>query len=263
ALRKLKVHGYTINWSGSWWGPTRTNKQADVVYDEIFKADVLGDKFTVGNWQELFLGQHVLGRFLAADLPVISQVFHYDQPNQRDIINHQLDSVKESVDSKAGGPQFSFFHLLTPHPLYVFDQDGSTPDYHQSPDVDDVPEKEKYVNQLVYINKRILETIDYILENSPEPPVIVFQPDEGPYLFDTGEKLSAGERAQWKHGVTSAFYLPGYEQDEIELSPVNIFRYLFNEYVGYELDYLENRNYNYSKSSPYNFQNITELIEEE
>lgn len=265
ALKLLQQNGYEIGWSGSWWGPTRTNKSADVIYDEVFEAKIFGIDTTISEWQELLLSRHVLGRILAADLPIVSDLLHYDKPDRREIIHYQLDSIKNFVDYESESPKFGLWHFLTPHTPYVFDEDGNLPKYSANQDVKDRPEREKYVQQLKYTNKKIIETIDYILENSSKPPVIIFQPDEGPYIFKKEDvnqaTISRPEQLRWRHGVTSAYYLPDRKGEEPITGPVNIFKYLFNNYMGYKLEYLPDRQYHYTKAEPYSFEDITDLIE--
>ena len=267
SLRILKENEYEIGWSGSWWEPTRSNVSADISYNQIFKVNFLGTEFNISEWQELLLSKHVLGRIIAADLPVVRNIMHYRIPNRREIVQYQLDSLKHYVDKKTEKSKFAFWHFLVPHTPYVFDENGDIPKYNANPEAQDVPEKEKYTQQLTYVNKQIAETVRYILNNSSRPPVIVFQPDEGPFLYkdETGKqvKVTKAERLKWKHGVTSMFYLPGYNQKTIEVSPVNIFRYLFNEYLGYDFEYLPDLQYDYSRKNPYNFEDVTILIKED
>lgn len=264
ALRELKQSGYEINWSGSWWGPTRTNAMADRNYDEVFRAKILGMEFTVSNWQELLMGQHVLGRIMAADFPIKRELFYYKQPQQADIVNFQFENVKRSVDLAGTNPQFSYFHFLSPHPLYVFDEDCAKPAYDQVSAPDDPQQTKKYINQVKCLNSKISEHVDYVLANSPEPPIIIIQPDEGPYFFalPDGQKLDESEKARWKHGVISGIYLPeDTRPDDYSMGSVDVLSNIFNNYLGYDIELGPTIFHDYSRDDPYNFEDITELFE--
>lgn len=262
-ISELKESGYEINWSGSWWGPTRTNMIAERNYDEIFKAKILGAKFTVTNWQELLMGQHVLGRIMAADFPVKRDIFFYKQPQQADIVNFQFENVRRSVDLAGANPQFNYFHFLSPHPLYVFDENCTKPEYDQVSAPDDPKQIEKYVNQVKCLNSKISDAVDYILDNSPESPIIVIQPDEGPYFFalQDGQKLDTQEKARWKHGVISAVYLPEDSRPETySMGSVNVLGDILNKYLGYDIELGSIKFHTYSKPDPYNFIDISDSI---
>lgn len=264
-IATLKDSGYEYHHIGSWWGATRTSELADVSYTKPFQIRILGRGFVVSDFQDQLLRQHMFRRFLAADVPVLRRAAHYRQPLERDIVKYQLDSVKTVIESANQKNVVSMFHVLSPHPQYVFDKDGSVPSYNRDANYGDIPEKIKYINQLQYINDQILTTVDYILENSEDPPIIIFQPDEGPHRYKDidDSSLSRSEKMKWKYGITSAFYLPDYKAGTINLSPVNIFPFLFNHYFEQQLELQENRNYWYDKKNPYYFQDITDLINQE
>jgi hypothetical protein len=191
-------------------------------------------------------------------------LFFYKQPQQEDIVNFQFDNVRRAVDTAGDRPQFNYFHMLTPHPLYVFDNDCSKPSYAQASEADDPKQIEKYVNQLKCLNSKILSALDYILDNSSEPPIIIIQPDEGPYHFalEDGRKLDAGEKARWKHGVLSAIYLPEDRRpDNYSMGSVDVLTNILNEYLGYEIEIEPVRYHAYSRNDPYNFRDITEMIQ--
>jgi hypothetical protein len=114
------------------------------------------------------------------------------------------------------------------------------------------------------LNSKISDAVDYILSNSPEPPIIIIQPDEGPYHFALGDgrKLDAGEKARWKHGVLSAIYLPEDRRpDNYSMGSVDVLTNILNEYLGYEIEIEPVRYHAYSRNDPYNFRDITEMIQ--
>ena len=83
-------------------------------------------------------------------------------------------------------PKFSYTHLQLPHPPYYFDENGRERDYELLFDRSD---KDAYLGNLKYANKKLLELIDIILRNSQTPPVIILMSDHG-FRFLEGSGLT-------------------------------------------------------------------------
>jgi hypothetical protein len=153
---------------------------------------------------------------------------------------------------KITGPKFVFSHIITPHPPFVFDKEGNhiAPDYSfRFSDGNDYPGTDAeyragYVEQLEYTNKLLKEMIEEILAQSKIPPIIIIQADHGPRMLggdQTPQNLCVRER----FSIFAAYYLPGLEHSPIpdEISSVNIFRFVLNEYFQTELPILKNEAY--------------------
>lgn len=113
------------------------------------------------------------------------------------------------------GPKFVYAHLLPTHEPFVFNPDGSM--------VWPVNEEaDNYIDQVVYTNKRILEILRRLIQESRVPPIIILQADHG--HGRTPEKVK----------ILNAYYLPGGGNQQIypQISPVNTFRVIFNQYFG-------------------------------
>ncbi len=130
------------------------------------------------------------------------------------------------------GPKFVLFHTLMPHDPYIFGPHGESVTF---PDQSDTGHSTKpgiqyYVRQMQYINRKLLEATDAILEHSKTPPIIVIESDEGFEALeeDFGEAAVRDIRVK---GLT-AFYLPGKAKSRLpqKLNTVNSFRFIFNEY---------------------------------
>ncbi|MCA9328257.1 hypothetical protein KC959_00655, partial [Candidatus Saccharibacteria bacterium] len=241
-FKTLQENGYTYYHSGSWWGTTRTNPNANYNFVDAFSIKILGKKYVTTDFQDTLLEGTIFRRLFAARIPLFSRIIHYEKNDQRQIVNYQLGAAKELVQKSTSENIFGLFHILSPHPQYVFDAEGNVPSYHPDPKTLDVPESVKYVNQLKYINTRILETVDYIIQNSDTEPIIVFQTDEGPYLFDCNDFSNCSwnstdeERWQWKFGVLSAKKKKK-KDTRYDVTPVNLFPYLFNTYFNTSVEY--------------------------
>ncbi|HLE16334.1 MAG TPA: sulfatase-like hydrolase/transferase [Anaerolineales bacterium] len=139
-----------------------------------------------------------------------------------------LDKLAETP--KIEGPKFIFAHILAPHPPHVFGPNGEAKfvDYERYDD--DKPKqremyKQGYVNQSRYINKRILEIVKQIIDESTSPPIIVMQGDHGPSIGK--EQVTS---------ILNAYYLPGETRGLYDtISPVNSFRLVFDNYFGQDL----------------------------
>lgn len=145
-----------------------------------------------------------------------------------------------NIDDVAEMPQptFTYLHLISPHPPFVFDPNGRPtypPDFWNDKRMypRDLYQK-GYVNQLPFINKKVLEAIDTILAESDVPPVIIIQGDHGPWLQPNNKRM-------W---ILNAIYFPGHN-DKLypQISPVNTFRLVFNTYFGGKYDMLKDVSY--------------------
>ena len=140
----------------------------------------------------------------------------------------QLDNI-----SSLPNPKFVFAHMIAPHQPYIFASDGKfKPKQKQN--------EEAYINQLSYVNHRMLSIVTNIIENSVKPPIIVIQADHGPSEVDyTSDRVK----------ILNAYYLPdgGEQMLYSTISPVNTFRLVLDYYFGSDYGLLEDASY-FSKS---------------
>jgi hypothetical protein len=158
-------------------------------------------------------------------------------------------------------------HILAPHPPFLFDRDGQpiTPDdlysindgnaYHGTIDEYIVG----YTDQLTYLNSRLERSIDSILSNSAQPPIIIIQGDHGPgsHLdWKSFQKTCLFERTS----ILNAYYLPGVHQDVLysSITPVNTFRMIFNLYFNQNIELFPDHSYYSSWDAPYHFIEVPE-----
>ena len=154
-------------------------------------------------------------------------------------VRHSLDHVEQLVTKR--GPKFVFAHVICPHPPYVVRADGT---YLPGTAAAARTERENYLDQVQYLNARLLRLIDLLLHQSKIPPIIVIQADEGPLVF--AEEGVRPESEVWRRraGILNAYYLPGKSSElPAGITPVNTFRFLFSEYFGAPIELLENRLY--------------------
>jgi hypothetical protein len=173
------------------------------------------------------------------------------------------------------GPKFVFAHIVSPHPPFVFDRTGKPLDpnygftfndgFNVESDLTSVREqyRQSYNGQVEFVNSRLRELITRILADSETPPIIILQADHGPGMlvdFSSVEKTCLQER----YSIFAAFYLPGFDGREVptDITPVNLFRLIFNEYFSTDLPMLENSFY-FPKDTVriYNLEDISRHID--
>ncbi len=144
------------------------------------------------------------------------------------------------------GPKFVFAHLVIPHPPYVFGSGGEFTDYDIDADIG-------YTNQIKFINDEFVKLIDDLINGSDVPPIILIQGDHGAIHSPPSKRLL----------ILNTYYLPGFDSDALDhnLSPVNSFRLVFNQYFGGDYDMLENNAYFSIYQKPYDLTLIPETRE--
>ena len=192
----------------------------------------------------------------------------YSYNTHRKLITNALKNIP--VAAKMEGPQFVFAHIIAPHPPFSFDRYGNPIDPEYSYTISDARDflgsldeyESGYTEQIFFINNKIVKMVDEILANSDVPPIIIIQGDHGPGMltdFYSYENTCLYER----YGILNAYYLPGIDRAEIpeNLSPVNTFRVVLNQYFDSDMELLENRSYFSSQLSMYKFTDVTDLIQ--
>jgi len=185
----------------------------------------------------------------------------------RDLIQNNYKSLVQVAPEP--GPKFVFAHIIAAHPPFVFDQNGApvNPTYRfQYTDASDFPGtreeyRQGYADQVAYIDAQLEQTIDAILAQSKTPPIIILQADHGSGLmasFHSRKDTCLPER----YSEFAAYHLPGMEKEDIpdDITPVNLFRIIFNHYFSAHLPLLKNSFY-YSWEFSLGTEDITPLVE--
>jgi len=185
-------------------------------------------------------------------------------------ILYSLEHMPDAARSKS--PVFVLAHIICPHPPFWFDRNGqirlSVPGMAPTPLWDGTHfsgTKEDYIKgyreQLIFVNKKIKEAVDEILEESRRPTVIIIQADHGPGAmldWENPEKTFMKERL----GILLAYHFPDGEIPVYDdLSPVNIFRLVLDHYFGANLPLLRNESYYSTWTHPYRFLRVTDKVE--
>lgn len=100
-----------------------------------------------------------------------------------------------------------------------------------------------YADHITYLNSRLIEIIDTILEQSNPEPIIIIQSDHGASIDYESLNIDKANRL----GILNAYYLPptpnGNPADQMysTITPVNTFRVIFDQYFNGRYGLLEDR----------------------
>ena len=225
----LRRAGYEIVISSSGWEHVTLREAADRLLDSGELTDL--ERTLLHRTWLLYL------------LNVVSPNFFADQ--WRDRIVHSFDALDEFADERRDHPTFLFLHVPAPHPPIVVRADGSTyplPDVRFESidrdgfDLSDDQYSRAWQGEITYINARLLEGVDRLLAGSERDTTIVVMSDHG-YNFETDSN-----DLQSRFGNLFAARTPG--ASGLTREPptlVNLFRVLFNQYLGTHLELLPDR----------------------
>ncbi len=165
-----------------------------------------------------------------------------------------------AAQAKAPGPKFVFAHFVPPHHPYLFDREGHVLRRANISDQFEFQkrlweDRQSYVDQLVFINRRIGEVITRLIEDSPRPPVILLGSDHGPNL---AKGLRQSDRLRVRFANLTALYLPGAPPGFVppDATPVNHLRRVFNWYFDAKLPLLPDRYFVSTYARPFELQEV-------
>ncbi len=245
----LQSNGYTIVQAGSWWNPTRFNKNADIninLYSNIeeFKYILVKSSYN----------DALRGITLRSEKQ--KYLLSYNSPNSVQNFIHQVKTIENLVPEHS--PKMVMFHVLSVHEPYYFNESCENK----------VPEggtdEEIYIQQLTCTNRYLTNLVKSIQDNSSRDAIIVIQSDEGPIVESVVERnwLTNSEEDLQKHmriyhAIYSPYDLPLYDT----MTPVNTWRIIANKVFGTGLDPVPDVSYAYEDmKKPYVFTDITNKV---
>ena len=246
-------------------GYTTVSFDGSASYTQIQSADVFFSDFVPLNKFESFL-------LAGTPLEPLSDAFGLRLPipnytTHRLRANYKLNKIQE-IPTLIPSPKITYFHILVPHPPFIFDENGNPTNPPRPYSIYDANEfqgsREEYQKgyraQVIFINGKILGVVDALLKKSKQPPIIVIMGDHGPgsmFNFDIANPGCVWERTRNLYAI----YLPGHENDSKlhpSISPVNTFRVIFDTYFGTDLPLLEDRTYLMASQYPTQVLDVTD-----
>ena len=196
------------------------------------------------------------------------------------IIENELvtDQLRQDVLSMLNGmkqldklqkPTFICLHFMVPHSPFIFQADGSRPKYFESA-FTKFEYKEKFVEQVKFAGSQIIDIVDSIRRKDKDA-IIIIQSDHGfgeddDMIYLNRNSVAANNNNREKppsdyldarFGILSAIYLPPDINMPESITPVNLFRYLFNSLFEDKLEILPDRSFFAVIKQPYLFHDIT------
>ena len=152
-----------------------------------------------------------------------------------DQVHYLLDKLP-TIPTIAG-PKLVFVHVLVPHQPYIFQPDGSLQldeNFYRTAGgpINAEYYAKGYTNQIQFINQRMLDILQKIINQSPVKPIIVVQGDHGVKDFN-------------RASILNAYYLPDGIEGKLypTISPVNTFRVILDNYFGDHYSLLNDTSY--------------------
>ena len=258
--RLLKSSGYKYIHVGSWWEPTRTNKNADknFIYTSKNLAYLELDEFSTK-----LLETTVLPPILAKFLVENDKDEIYSRKDHRNRASYQFDRLFE-IPSLADSPKFVFAHVILPHAPFVFNENC---DSITELEVGEKGNLANYLNQLTCVNTKIEEIVDEIFKQSNRSAIIILQADEGPlpivHKLKGNWSRSGKEPLEEKTSILNALYLPNKDKKSLykSITPVNTFRLIFNLYFDTKYELMDDKIYVFENTGrPYNLYDVTSRL---
>ena len=195
--------------------------------------------FALNEYQDVLYHGSVLPEILPGEYVRSAARLHGDR-----VIN-ALEMIPQIIDDR-DKPTFVFSHMLSPHPPFVFDAEGNEVEhygYYLIADADSFTTpnggdtglyRDCYVQQLQYVNTRLIQMIDQIQAKNRDA-IIIIQGDHGPRMgfADVEGSGESDPSARYREGfsILNAIHVPRQYRPQFysSMSPVNTFRLIFNE----------------------------------
>ena len=238
AVKYLKSQGYYFVFFNSTWHATKSNKNADLCIRK--DKSLFCDEFTrvLAETTMLKLFNSIIARDLAE--------WH--------LYTFEMLEKMPDIDKNT----FTFAHIILPHHPYIFDREGkvrkkATMVNQFQPNM--WRDTNGYIEQLIFVNDKVKNLVNVLLEKSDVKPIIILLSDHGPQIRTKNKNTFI----QARMSNLVACFLPDKESGIIydSITPVNIFRIIFNSYFGTDYDLLEDKLYYSEYVRPYKFVDVT------
>ncbi len=150
----------------------------------------------------------------------------------------------EKISNQTENPKFTYVHLNLPHHPYNYDENGNLVEFNETAEeIGEHESNKRYVNQLRVTNEKISEVIPTIISSSKITPIIIIASDHGwafAHHFESPLEKNEEFLIQ-RYSNFQAFYPARNTDSYYDITSVNIFRQIFNDNFGTDLELEENR----------------------
>ncbi len=235
-----------------------------------YKSDISFANFS--DWDSYYASEQKLNGFALTyinstlfSIILNPQVYEW----HRQGINFVLDSLPDIADRH--GKQFIFAHILCPHPPFVFYEDGTSTKADRlfiTFDADGFKKfgtieeyRTGYVEQVKYMQSRILEIFDEVSTRSNGPFIFIIQADHGPGM-NVDQTSIENSDVKERLAILNAIYFSDQKYDALypSISPVNTFRVIFSQYFGLDEPLLPDVHYFSLYQTPFDFIQVDQLL---
>ncbi len=157
-------------------------------------------------------------------------------------LSSAINDMKHVWEEAAGQPTLTICYLQCPHAGFVYDRNGN-----RLPEEDALnwADKDLYIEQLLFLNSQIRETVALIQSNDPDA-VIVMQSDHGVryakhcmYLYEQSDYDAPTETRYMQNILNCVYWGEGNPPIDIEgLTGINTWRTILNNAFGSNLELL-------------------------
>ncbi len=236
----LASKGYNIFDIKSGWGPTNGLSNTDYSYSLVSSND-----FFISFIQTTIL------------YPIVDKIFFEDYAAN---IEYAFEKIPEITNSKK--PKFVFAHIVCPHPPFLFNENGER--ILSELNLTNrwvMPEKKYYLGQLKFINKKTLVLVDKIIKSSKNS-IIILQSDHGSSFSSENWKSTNKKLILERGKILNAILINNKGKKTLydSISSVNTFRIVFNNVFKDNFKILSDSTYFSDYETPYNFINVTKII---
>jgi len=206
---------------------------------------------------EFDLNPELMGALVGHYVPISLVRITFLETQHYDTITCALDTMI-NFEKKTDDPIYVHMHIRFPHPPLVFDSDGNKIDEPISTNRFDSELKDAYLQQLIFANKKTIEIVDSIKQKNSDAIIIVMSDHGGRF----GVNWYDPSEIDYFRALSNlnAVYFPGKDHFSMDISPVNLFRIIFNLYFESDYDILEEKQIWYVPEKPFNHTDITEII---
>jgi len=243
-MKYVKNKGYKTVYFGNGFGATKKNDQAD--YN--FKHSGNMGEFTT-NFLHTTALSPIVSRFAGKEYRKTILYTFENLP--------KLDTIQD--------PKFVFAHIVSPHPPYVFDENGK--EIPKSVNLNNSwvkSDKKYYLGQLKFLNKKVKILVEELL-NKSKNSVIIIQSDHGTAFLAEGEWGNSSPKfIRERSKILNAIYINDSEYKDLypDMSSVNTFRAVFNTVFNENFKILNDSTFYSDYEKPYEFTNVTKVIDD-
>ncbi len=214
-MKKFNQEGYTIINSYSGLEPTRN---FDIAFSNLCGrySGIMNSELTI-----TLIGKSILN-------PIYVKLFEDVKRDQILCVLSELEEVHKKYDKSI----FVFAHLMLPHHPYIFGPNGESvsPEKMEAGWEGLENDKDGYLNQVKFVNKKLKQIITTIIDESPIPPIIVIQGDHGLKSKINNMNNPTNEEFHNRLSIINAYHIPTTNELPYEnITPVNSFRKIYNK----------------------------------